>query len=180
MNDAGLFEATVPVFGHYVQRAQEILSGLPETSGPPDGHGTVLRRRLAPHAFSAGEHLDTALGFVARTVYPLQGREAPESEDRMPDRDRLIASADEARSLLASLRPADFDGAASRTVRHVAGTVELEQDATTFVTLFALPNFFFHLCMAFAVLRHEGVDVGKADFDGQHVYATGFRFPGLA
>lgn len=70
----------------------------------------------------------------------------------------------------------DFTGASERTVRHTAGEAELEQDAATFVTLFALPNFFFHLGMAFAILRHGGAVIGKADFDGQHVYPAGFRF----
>jgi len=65
-------------------------------------------------------------------------------------------------------------GASARTVRHTAGSADPSQDAVTYATLFGLPNFFFHLGMAFAILHQGGVDIGKADFDGQHVYAVGF------
>ena len=43
-------------------------------------------------------------------------------------------------------------------------------DGATYATHYALPNFFFHLSMAYAILRHLGVAVGKPDFDGWHVY----------
>ena len=40
-----------------------------------------------------------------------------------------------------------------------------------------MPNFFFHLTMGYAALRAAGVPLGKADFDGFHVYPEGFEFP---
>jgi hypothetical protein len=39
-----------------------------------------------------------------------------------------------------------------------------------FLYQYALPNFFFHLTAAYAILRHEGVALGKQDFDGWHAY----------
>lgn len=71
MNDAALFYATVPVFQHYAERIGTPLSVL------PDEHSTWLEQRLAPNALTAGEHLQTALGFVSRTVFPLLGRHTP-------------------------------------------------------------------------------------------------------
>jgi len=44
------------------------------------------------------------------------------------------------------------------------------------VLSYAMPNFFFHLCMAYALLRAQGVPLGKPDFDGWHRYAPGFSF----
>jgi len=43
--------------------------------------------------------------------------------------------------------------------------------------LYAVPNFFFHLTMVYAIARQAGVPIGKADFDGFHAYPPGFRFP---
>ena len=40
-----------------------------------------------------------------------------------------------------------------------------------FLQQYALPNFFFHVTTAYAILRHLGVELGKADYDGFHVYA---------
>jgi hypothetical protein len=42
--------------------------------------------------------------------------------------------------------------------------------------LFGMPNFLFHTSLAFAILRAQGVEIGKADFDGLHDYPPGFRF----
>ena len=171
MDDAGLYEATVPVFRHYLGRVDVLLDGL-----PPEARNALLGQRLAPHAFTAAEHLATAHGFSVRTVFPLLGRAIPDVADETTDRDGLARFGRELRELLDGIDVADFAGASTRVVRHTAGEAELAQDATTFVTLFALPNFFFHLGTAFAILRAGGADIGKADFDGQHVYAAGFRF----
>jgi uncharacterized protein len=52
----------------------------------------------------------------------------------------------------------------------------LDQTGADFLYLYGLPNFFFHLTMGYAALRAAGADLGKADFDGFHAYAAGFRF----
>lgn len=170
MNDAAVFEATVPVFRHYLQCVKLLLTKL------SDEHEPLLEERLATHAFTASEHLQTAIGFIPRTVLPLLGQEASDSEDETLGRDDLVRLVDEAGTLLRSVTSGDFDGASSRVIRHTAGAAELSQSATTFATTFALPNFFFHLSMAFAILRHGGAKIGKGDFDGQHRYAADFHF----
>ena len=167
MNDAALFEATVPVFRHYLRRVEALLSKL------SDEEASALRHALAPDAFSAAGHVACACGFVARTVPPLLGRAVPVREGGAEGREAALALVRESAASLDGLTAADFAGAARRRIRHVAGEAALEQDATTFVTLFALPNFLFHASTAFAILRRAGVDIGKADFDGQHVYAAG-------
>lgn len=56
------------------------------------------------------------------------------------------------------------------SIRHRAGDAELIQRPEIYVTRFALPNMWFHLSVAHAILRTRGVAVGKADFDGWHKY----------
>ena len=170
MNDEDLFKATVPVFAHYTDRVDGIVSGL------ADSQAVALQDRLTPDSFSAGEHFLTCQGFSLRTVYPLMGQAIPDLSTEQADVPGLRQRCGEVRQLLRALTPSDFRGASERMIRHTAGTAELEQDATTFVTLYGLPNFFFHLTMAYATVRRRGVDVGKGDFDGQHAYPKGFRF----
>ena len=74
------------------------------------------------------------------------------------------------------LKPADFDGANARIISHRAGFADLTQTAPDYLHQFALPNLWFHLTMAYATLRHAGVPLGKADFDGLHSYPAGFSF----
>ncbi len=111
-----------------------------------------------------------------RTVFPLLGKDGPDLKAESHDRAGLIIIGREVSVCLAKIASTDFEGASERHVRHRAGEAELKQDATTFVTLFALPNFYFHLAMGYAILRQEGVDLGKADYDGQHIYPVGFHF----
>jgi hypothetical protein len=75
------------------------------------------------------------------------------------------------------MRPSEFEGAEARIIRHRAGEAEVEQDAATFLHLYGIPNFLFHLTMGYAALRAAGMVLGKADFDGIHVYPPDFRFP---
>jgi len=171
MNDVALYQSTIPVFTHYVGTIDALLQKLPENS-------LALNGKLATHAFSAAEHIETALGFVSRTVLPLIGQQQAEPQNDVVEQsyEMLRQFAKEVSALLATVAPADFQGAANRVIQHTAGSAKLEHNATDFVTLFSLPNFFFHYATAFAIFRLEGVNIGKADFDGLHVYAAGFNF----
>lgn len=171
MDAASLFAATVPVFRHYIAQLDRMLSLLLDQ---PAG---LLDRRLADGGFTAGEHLHTAQGFVLRTVFPMVGRDAPDLSTDRADAEGLRRRCEDLRAILDGLRPADFEPALGRVVSHTAGMAELRQTADDFVTLYALPNFFFHLTMGYATLRAAGVDIGKGDFDGHHSYPKGFRFP---
>ena len=171
MDAASLFGATVPVFRHYIARLQHLLSLL------ADDRPGLLERRLADGGFTAGEHLHTAQGFVLRTVFPLLGQDVPTLSDDRTDIDGLKRRCEDLQAILDDRTPADFEPAVGRVVSHTAGMADLRQTADDYATLYALPNFFFHLTMGYATLRQAGVDVGKGDFDGWHSYPKGFRFP---
>lgn len=100
----------------------------------------------------------------------------PVLEDPPPDRSGLKRRIAATQAALEGLDPAAFAGAAARRIRHRAGFADLEQDGGAFLHLFGMPNFLFHTTMAFAILRAEGLEIGKADFDGLHDYPPGFRF----
>ncbi len=170
MNQQALYQATVPVFRHYTARIDAIVSGL-----DADGRA-MLAKSLVPDTFTAGEHLAVSQGFALRTVYPLIGAAVPELSTEATDADGLRQRCIDVMDRLAAVTPDDFSGADRRRITHVAGDAALEQPATDFVTLYALPNFFFYLTMGYATLRHGGVDLGKADFDAHHAYPPGFRF----
>jgi hypothetical protein len=74
-------------------------------------------------------------------------------------------------ALLQSLTAAQFDGADVRVVTSQAGNAGVTLTGLDFVSHYALPNFFFHLSISYAILRHLGVNIGKQDFDGFHAYA---------
>lgn len=171
MDENVFFASSVPVFRHYLGQIEEILTRLEED------HADEIKARLVTNMFSAGEHFRTAQGFVLRTVFPLMGRPIPDLSTEATSLADLRQRSREILAMLEGLEPADFGGAHARMIAHQAGTAQLEQDGFAFLTQFALPNFFFHLTMGYATLRQRGIGLGKRDFDGQHRYPRGFRFP---
>jgi hypothetical protein len=74
--------------------------------------------------------------------------------------------------LLNQLNASDFAGAELRVLQSQAGQALVSLPATEFLLQYALPNFFFHLSAAYALLRSQGVALGKRDFDGFHSYPS--------
>ncbi|MEO1248438.1 MAG: DUF1993 family protein [Pseudomonadota bacterium] len=171
MQASDLYRATVPVLTHYLEQLDRLASRL--------GSGDLavdLTDRLTPDTFCAGEHFIVAQGFSLRAVFPAIGREVPALTTEAPTFHSISQRNREISDYLIGIEPTDFAHALDRTVSHQAGEARLEQNAVDYVTLFALPNFFFHLTMGYATLRKQGVAIGKSDFDGLHDYPTGFRF----
>ena len=69
-------------------------------------------------------------------------------------------------AFLNTLTAAQIDGAEDRTVTMKAGPRELSFTGRDYLFNFVLPNLYFHLMATYAILRHNGVDVGKMDFLG--------------
>ena len=155
-----LYSATVPVFRHYLDRVARMV----------DMAGTeALDHRIAD-AFPARQQFATAAGFALRVACPLAGREVPDLPAALGPRLAV------ARAVLGAMKPAEFEGAEARVIRHRAGFADLEQDGASFLHLYGMPNFLFHVTMGYAALRAAGVTLGKADFDGFHHYPEGFAF----
>lgn len=169
MNDLPpLYSASVPVFRHYLGR----MRGFLDLDGAREA---VLTARLAPDMFTFGQQIATATGFALRTAFPLAGLPTPALPEPPLDRAGLSARIAAAQAALDGLDPSAFIQAGARRIRHRAGFADLDQSGTDFLHLFGMPNFIFHTSMAFAILRANGIEIGKADFDGLHDYPPGFR-----
>lgn len=160
---ADLIQHYLPVFHRYLDQI-EVLAGnaLPEQ----------LAARLTPESFSALENFAIAQGYVLRSLCPLAGQDVCELED-VSDCAGLLARGALVRQVLSQLDDADLQ---ADTVSHVAGQAHLTQTPLEFISLYAAPNFFFHLSMGYAILRAQGCDIGKGSFDGFHCYPQGFSF----
>ena len=70
------------------------------------------------------------------------------------------------RDSLEGIREEQLDGAEERNVTLKVRGQEISFNGRDFLFGFALPNFFFHVTTAYAILRHNGVELGKMDFLG--------------
>ncbi|HEX8613338.1 MAG TPA: DUF1993 family protein [Telluria sp.] len=174
-----LYEASVPVFRRYLRQLRAMLA-LAEAH--PQGPA-LLDARLALDMLPLAAQAEVAANFAVRACAPLAGSALsqsgafPASALReggkfAPTYEGLGQRIDFVLGFLDALTPPQFDGAASRMVSDRAGEALVTLPGQPFLLQYALPNFFFHLTAAYAILRQNGVAIGKADFDGFHVYAN--------
>jgi hypothetical protein len=126
-----------------------------------------LALRLAPDMLPFARQIqiasDAAKGCVAR----LAGQEIPKYEDNEATLDELAERIRKTRDFILSVPAAAFEGGEGREITIPRRTGEpLKFDGLTYLNHFALPNFYFHTTTTYALLRHAGVPLGKADYLG--------------
>jgi uncharacterized protein len=105
---------------------------------------------------------DTAKGAAAR----LAGVQAPKHEDTETTIDELKARIQKTIDFLGSIKAEQLSGADSREIVLQFPNSTLKFTAIDYLRKFVLPNFYFHVTMSYALLRMNGVDVGKNDYLG--------------
>ena len=103
---------------------------------------------------------DNAKGAAAR----LANVEIPKFEDDEASFGELQARIDKTVAFLDTLTEAQFEGADARTITLTLRSGPREFTGTDYLTLWANPNFYFHVTTAYALLRHGGVEIGKTDY----------------
>ncbi len=106
---------------------------------------------------------DTAKGAAAR----LAGVAIPKHEDTENTFEELKARIAKTLAFVGSVQPDQVNAAASREIVLEFPRITLKFTGPDYVSKYVFPNFYFHLTMAYAILRKNGVDVGKSDFLGK-------------
>jgi hypothetical protein len=105
---------------------------------------------------------DTAKGAAAR----LAGVDIPKHPDTETTPAELKARIQKTIDFLASIKPTQFAGSESREVQLKFPNATLNFTGLDYLRKFVLPNFYFHITVAYALLRANGVDIGKMDYLG--------------
>ena len=135
----------------------------------------LIEARLAPDMFPLARQIQIAADAAKGAAARLTGTDAP----AMPDTETTFAELkDRCDKTIAYLQSADAAAYDSGLAREVVITFPngagIKFDGQTFLTGFALPNFYFHASMTYAILRANGVDLGKQDF---LAHLAPFMFP---
>lgn len=166
-----MYTASVPVFTRYLGQLASLLE-LAEAHIAKNGIDpqSVLQARLSPSMLPFAVQVEVAANFAIRGCAPLAGLDLPpftEHRDSFAALKKYVASTI---TFLGTLTPDQLEGSEDRRCTSQAGLATVTLDGPEFLLQYALPNFFFHATTAFAILRHIGMEIGKADFDGFHVY----------
>jgi uncharacterized protein len=156
-----LHQASVPPFIAMLTNMKHWL----DKAGAQKSEAELIDARLTPDMAQLVRQFqmvsDTAKGTVAR----LTGIEAPAMADTEATFAELKDRCDKTIAFLESVDPAAFQEAAEReVVMTFPNGGGMRMDGLTHLTGFALPNFYFHASVAYAILRVAGVDVGKQNY----------------
>ncbi len=124
-----------------------------------------LGLRLAPDQFAFGKQVQTACDTAKLVAARLSGKEAPAHPDTEQSLDDLRARVRSVIGYLDGFSAKDFEGAATRVITQQRWEGRVMSGADYFLE-HGLPNFFFHITHAYAILRHNGVALGKKDYLG--------------
>lgn len=130
-------------------------------------HDALLQARLAPDMFPLAKQVQLVSDFAKGAAARLVGDEVPAWQDTEKTFAELQARLAKTHDFITSLPASRFADAAGRKVTLKIRGEEMMMTGADYLNFMALPNFYFHLTTAYAILRHNGLDIGKFDYMGR-------------
>ncbi|ABM36618.1 DUF1993 domain-containing protein [Polaromonas naphthalenivorans] len=167
---SAIYTASIPVF-------KQMLGGLSGVLAKADAHvaaknidpNALLQARLFPDMFTMLRQVQVATDFAKSVSARLAGVDVPKLADDEQSFAELQARIATVLAFIEGLDAALFDEAATREIVTQAGTPKEKRfTGESYLFSYGLPHFFFHTTTAYAILRHNGVEVGKKDYIGTY------------
>ena len=167
-----MYNASVPVFRQLLSALGGIIDkALAHAETKKIDQAVFANARLYPDMFPFVKQITVATDFAKGASARLAGIDVPKFEDTEVTLGDAKARLQKTLDFIATLKPEQFDGAETRDI-----TIQLRAGPTVFkgqpyLLHYAMPHFYFHTTTAYAILRHNGVEVGKQDFIHQIITA---------
>lgn len=162
-----MYQASVPVAIRYMERLAAILKKAEDHATTKKIDPSVfINARLAPDMFPLARQVQIATDTVKGCAARLAGVEVPSYPDTETTFADLQARIAKTISFLQSVKAEQIDGSEGKTINLKAGPRELTFTGQVYLLSFVLPNLFFHTTTTYAILRHNGVELGKMDYLG--------------
>jgi hypothetical protein len=161
-----LHSASVPVFQHMLRNLAHILGKAEAHAEARKIEPTALTAfRLAPDMLPLTRQVLIACDGAKNGVARLSGVEAPKFEDNEASFADLKARIQQTLDYLGTVPAAALDGKDDAEITFPVGKDKSRtMKGEAYLTYWVLPNFFFHVTTAYAILRHNGVELGKPDY----------------
>lgn len=162
-----LYTVTIPVFIKTLTNLSNFLDkAVLHAENKKFDPETLLQSRLAPDQFPLVRQIQRASDAAKSFAPRLCGEEPPS----IPDTEKTIADLkvriDKTIEILKAVKPEDVDGKEDYDQVRLSYLPGKRLTGFVYATELTIPNFFFHVTTAYAILRHNGVDLGKMDFIG--------------
>jgi hypothetical protein len=163
-----MYNASVSVF-------QKMLGNLSIILDKAESHAAarkidpaaLLQSRLFPDMFTFTKQIQIACDFAKGATARLGGVEVPKFDDSEASFADMKSRIAKTLAFIATVPPSKIEGSAGNTISVTMGGKPYTYDGLTYLNHIVMPNFYFHLTTAYALLRHNGVEIGKYDFIGK-------------
>jgi hypothetical protein len=127
----------------------------------------LIQSRLYPDMFPLVKQVQIASDVSKGGAARLAQVDPPAFEDKEASFPELVERLRKTIAFLDTLKPEQIDGAEDRTVTWKTQTATRSMQGMPYLLNHVLPNVFFHVTTTYAILRHNGVEIGKQDFLGR-------------
>jgi len=157
----GIYDASVPVFVNSLTNMRGWLNKAAEENN----ESALMEARLAPDMRPFPAQYQMASDSAKNALARLTGTESPSMPDTEKSFSELMERCDRTIEYLQSFDARSLDGSEDReVVIKFPNGMGYRFAGGQYLSGFALPNFFFHVTTAYAILRNAGVSLGKPDF----------------
>jgi hypothetical protein len=166
-----LYSATVPQFTRILHNVELWLDkAVVFAQSKKFDVNSLLTARLAPDQFALVRQIQSVCDQCKITAARLTAKDPPKHPDTEQSFEELRKRLHSVIAYLDTFEPADFDGTAERLISLPFFPEGKAMTGADYLIERQLPNVYFHASMVYAILRHNGVDLGKSDFIGQVTY----------
>ena len=162
-----MYQASVPRFVNILGNLSNILDkAQAHIDAKKLGDATLTGFRLFPDMLPMTTQVQIACDAAKGVVARLSGVEAPVFEDNEKTIAELKARVAKTIAFIQTVPAAQIDGTEEKDIVVKRGEKETHYKGMQFLLGHAIPSFYFHITTAYAILRHNGVEIGKRDFLG--------------
>jgi hypothetical protein len=160
-------QASLPVFEIGLNALTGVLDkAMAHVAAKKVDPSVLLGWRLAPDMFALGRQIQVACDQAKNGAARLAGVEPPKFEDTEVNLGQFKERIAKTIAFLKTLDGNAIDASSEREITFPLGSNKGQMKGSDYLNHFVLPNFYFHLTAAYAVVRNFGVEVGKRDFLG--------------
>jgi uncharacterized protein len=161
-------QASIPVFAQTLSALSSVLDKAGAyASAKKIDPDVLLAARLSADMFALSRQVQLACEFAKGAAARLAGQEAPAWDDGEATFAALRQRIGRTLDYVKSFKAGQIDGSQQRAISIKIAGAPVAFKGQAYLLQFVLPNFFFHATVGYAILRHNGLDIGKRDFLGE-------------
>ncbi|NOT84238.1 MAG: DUF1993 domain-containing protein [Methylococcaceae bacterium] len=162
-----MYQASIPAFVRMLGNLSAILDkAAAHAEAKKIDPAIFINARLAPDMYPLSRQVQIATDVMKGCAARLAGIDVPSYADNESTFAQLQARIAKTLTFLQSVSAAQINGSETRAITLKFGSREVHFLGQAYLLDFVFPNVHFHLTMTYAILRHNGVEIGKMDYLG--------------